>query len=559
MNWLAGRKTTSILQALLALALFVLANQAANRFFFRLDLTEDKRFSITEATKQQLTNLPDVISIEVYLAGELPAGFKRVQQALLETLDEFSVYAQGKLTYQVIDPATATSAKARAEYMQALMRKGLQPTDVFINEEGKKVQKRIFVGVIINYGSRELAVQLFKGNKTASPEERLNQSIESLEYELANGLHAITQEVRPLIGLVTGHHEMDSLDLFSFTRLLQEQFRVKNVHLRQLPDFPPDVLMIIQPKTAYALMDKYYLDQYIMQGGKVVFLLDKVAVNMDSAAAGTYSFPYELNLDDLLFRYGVRINNDLVQDFVAGAYPIIVGNAGDQPQIQLLQWPFFPIINNYSKHVIVRNLDATKTAFVSSIDTVKAVGIKKTVLMKSSNHARVSTAPVYVDINILQENLAPDKFDKQHIPVGYLLEGKFTSLFKNRFLPEEAEASSFKETSARTRLVVIADGDFVRNEVDPRNGKPLPTGFDPFMRQQFANADLVVNAIHYLLAGDGLISARAKQVIIRPLDRVKVSSQRSYYQALNLLLPLFIMALPGLLVFFFRQQKYTRF
>ena len=559
MNWLASKKLTVVLQALLAIALFILSNQLAGRYFFRLDLTEEKRYSITEATQKQLASLPDVVAVEVYLAGELPAGFKRMQQSLLETLEEFSVYANGKITYQVIDPNTATSAKSRAEFMQAIMRKGLQPTDVFINEDGKRVQKRIFVGVVINYGSRELGVQLFKGNKTASPEERLNQSIEGIEYELARAIQAITQDVRPLIGLVTGHNELDSLDLYSFSRLLQEQYRLKKVSLNQMAGFPPDLLMVIQPKSPYTDTDKYYLDQYIMHGGKVIFMLDKVAVNMDSAANGTYSFPYELNLDDLLFKYGVRINNDLVQDFVAGAYPIIVGNAGDQPQIQLLQWPFFPIINNYSKHVIVRNLDATKTEFVSSIDTVKARGIKKTVLMSSSNHARVSMAPVYVDINILQEDLAPDKFDQQNIPLAYLLEGEFTSLFKNRFLPDNVDGSRFKETSNKTGLVVIADGDFVRNSLDPRNGRPFPAGYDPFMRQQFANSDLVLNAIQYLLAGDGLISARAKQVIIRPLDKVKVRGKRQYYQALNLVAPVVIITLLGMLVYTVRKRKYSRF
>jgi gliding-associated putative ABC transporter substrate-binding component GldG len=280
---------------------------------------------------------------------------------------------------------------------------------------------------------------------------------------------------------------------------------------------------------------------------------------MDSAAAGTYSFPYELNLDDLLFKYGVRINNDLVQDFVAGTYPIIVGNSGDEAQMQLLQWPFFPIINKYSKHVIVRNLDATKGEFVSSIDTVKAVGIKKTVLLSTSNYSRASTAPVYVDIDILQESLSPDKFDKQNIPVGYLLEGQFTSYYKNRFLPDGFSKAEFIETGIENSLVVIADGDFVKNTVDPRNGSPLPTGFDPYMRQSFANADLILNAIQYLLEGDGLIRARAKQVIIRPLDTVKVSTNKNFYQILNLFMPLLIIGLIGLVITILRKRKYTNF
>ena len=559
MNWLESKKLENILLALLAITTFILINQLANRYFFRLDLTEEKRYSITDATKKQLQALPDVVTIEIYLAGELPAGFKRMQQSLLETTEEFSIYSNGKITYQIIDPNTAVSNQSRAEYMQSIIKKGLLPTDVFINEEGNRVQKRIFAGVIVSHGNRELGVQLFKGNKTATPEERLNQSVEGIEYELANAIHQITQDIRPLIGLVTGHSEMDSLSLYSFRNLLQEQYRTKKVDLNNPGNQKSDVLMLIQPKSAYSTIEKYALDQYIMNGGKVIFLLDKVAVNMDSAAAGTYSFPYDLNLDDMLFKYGVRINNDLVQDYVAGAYPIIVGNSGDQPQIQLLQWPFFPIVNKYSKHVIVRNLDATRAEFVSSIDTVKATGITKTVLLSSSTYSRVSTAPVYVDINILQESLAPEKFTEQNIAIGYLLEGRFSSHFKNKFLPEAIDKEEFIPEGKQTSMIVISDGDFVKNNVDPRNGSPLPVGFDPYMGQQFANGDLINNAIQYLLEGDGLISARAKQVIIRPLDKVKLGSSREFYQVLNLILPLVILIIVGISVFIVRKRKYSRF
>ena len=559
MKWLESNSLGKVLVVLVAITGFVLVNQLANKFFFRLDLTEEKRFSITDATKKQLQELPDVVTIEIYLAGDLPAGFKRMQQSLLETVEEFNIYSDNKISYQVIDPNTAISNKSRAEYMQSIMAKGLQPTDVFITDEGKRIQKRIFVGVIISYGNRELAVQLFKGNQTATPEERLNQSVEGIEYELANGIHQITQDRKSLVGLVTGHNEMDSLNLYSFTRLLQEQYRTRKVKLNALNKQSPDLLMLIQPKSTFSTFEKYQLDQYIMNGGKVIFLLDKVAVNMDSAAIGTYSFPYDLNLDDMLFKYGVRINNDLVQDFVAGVYPIIVGSSGDQPQIQLLQWPFFPIINKYSKHVIVRNLDATKAEFISSIDTVKATGIVKTVLLSTSDYSRVSTAPVYVDINILQESLSPEKFNKQNIAVGYLLEGGFTSHFKNQFLPEDIDEADFLAEGKATSMVVIADGDFVKNALDPRNGEPLPVGFDPFMGQQFANGDLIMNAIQYLLAGDGLINARAKQVIIRPLDKVKVGILKEYYQLLNILLPLVMIFFVGMVVFVIRKRKYTRF
>ena len=315
---LASRKLEKLLLAAIAFALMILLNQLSDKVFSRWDLTEEKRYSINEATKAQL---------EVYLAGELPAGFKRMQKALLETLEEFTIYANGNLTYQVIDPNAAISQKSRAEFMQSMARIGLRPTDVFINEESNRQQKRILSGVVVSYGSRNLGLQLFKGNKAATPEERLNQSIEGIEYELANAIKQVTRESRPLIGLATGHLEMDSILLISFKRLLAEEYRVESLKMSELNTSNPDVLMVIQPRAAYSQSDKFYLDQYIMRGGKGIFLVDKVAVNMDSAAIGTFSFPYDLNIDDMLFKYGVRVNNDLVQDFVAGAHPIIVGNS----------------------------------------------------------------------------------------------------------------------------------------------------------------------------------------------------------------------------------------
>lgn len=559
MNWLESKRTEQLLLLLLALAGFVLVNQLAQRMFFRWDLTSEKRYSINAATIRQLQSLEDVVTIDVYLTGELPAGFKRMRQALLETLDEFAVYADGKLNYRETDPAKAVSKQSRAEFMMAIARKGLQPTDVFISEDGERVQKRILAGVVVSYGSRELGVQLFKGNKAASPEERLNQSIEGIEYELANAIQQVTRERRPLVALASGHLEMDSANLYSFRRMLEDSYRVSKISMADLLTKNPDILLIIQPRKAYSVEDKYYLDQYIMHGGKAIFMVDKVAVNMDSAAVGTYSFPYNLNIDDMLFKYGVRVNNDLVQDYVAGAHPIIVGNSGDQPQIQLLQWPFFPVINTYSDHVIVRNLDASMANFISSIDTVKADGIQKTILFNSSIYARISTAPVYVDINILQESLSPDKFDKQNVPMAVLLEGEFTSYFKNRFLPHSVDQSKFVEKGSKTSMVVIADGDFVKTKKDPRNEAPLLVGYDPYMGQQFANGDLVMNAIAYLLARDGLINARAREIQIRPLDKVKIDEQRTFFQTINLASPIALIILLGLTITLFRKRKYARF
>lgn len=558
MSFLESKRLTLVLEIALAIALAVLVNNLSSFFFFRLDLTEENRYSISEATQHMLENLDDDIYIEAYLDGELPAGFKRMRSSLEETLNEFTIYSHGKVQFQFVDPDQASSAKSRNQFMMSIARKGVQPTDVFLTEDGKRTQKRIIPGVVISYGSAEKGVQLFKGNKAASPEERLNQSIEGIEYELAKAIQDITSTSLPTLGILRGHNELDSADFISLNRELHDRFIVRNIDLTQTDKIPAlDAILLVKPTEKFSFYDKYKIDQYLINGGKGLFLLDKVAVNMDSANVGTYSFPYDLDLDDLLFKYGVRINNDLVMDFVSGTYPIVVGNEGDQPKIQLLQWPYYPVVNEYAKHVTVRNLDATLTRFASSIDTVKAPGIRKALLFSSSPYSRKIMSPAYVDINLMQQELDPQKFTIRNIPMAYLLEGNFTSFFKNKFLPEEADKNNFTE-SGESKLIVIGDGDIAKNEFDPKTGRPLPLGYDPFTNQTFANQELILNFLNYLTKGNGLITARSKEVIIRPLDRVKLKDSRSKWQIINLLIPVLLVILFGLIHFWLRKRKYAR-
>lgn len=558
MSFLESKKLTLALEIVLVLTLSILLNNISTIYFFRLDLTEENRYSITPATIKMLQNLDDDIYIEAYLDGDLPAAFKRMQSSLKETLQEFALYSKGKIQFQFINPDLAASAKSRNQFMMSLSRKGIQPTDVFLTEEGKKIQKRIVPGVVISYGSAELGVQLFKGNKAASPEQRLNQSIEGIEYELAKAIQNILALDLPTLGIIRGHNELDSAEFSSLYRTLDKNFIVKTIDITQQEIPPFDAILLAKPTSKFSLKDKYKLDQYLLKGGAGLFLIDKVAVNMDSANIGTYSFPYNLDIDDLLFKYGVRINNDLIQDFVSGTYPIVVGNEGDKPKIQLLQWPYYPVVNEYANHATVRNLDATLTRFASSIDTVKAEGITKTLLFSSSPYARKLMSPTYVDINLMQQELDPDKFTTPNISLAYLLEGEFTSFFKNKFIPEGESKEDFK-SEGKSKLIIISDGDLARNDLDPQTGKPFPLGYNPFTNQTFANQDLIVNLLNYLTRGDGLIAARSKQVIIRPLDGVKLKNGKFKWQVINLIIPIALIIIFGVLNFWIRKRKYTNF
>lgn len=291
-----------------------------------------------------------------------------------------------------------------------------------------------------------------------------------------------------------------------------------------------------------------------------MFLLDKLDASMENASHENYmAVPNPVNLDDQLFRYGVRINPNLVQDQISASYPIVTGHVDGKPQMQLIEWPFFPLINRYPDHAITRNLDAVMMRFVSSIDTVKATGIKKTGLLFTSQNSNVIGAPVNISVNELRRNTSFQDFSDHYIPVGYLLEGKFTSLYKNRFLPPGAEKETPLEESVSTKIIVIADGDIARNEINPRTGQPQPLGFDPFTQYTFANRDFLLNAVAFLADENGLIQARNKEVKVRPLDERKIATERVKWQVINLVLPLVVLILYGGVRAYFRKRKFAQF
>lgn len=557
-----SKKFGDILILANSLVLLVLLNLLASHYFFRIDLTEEKRFSIKPQTKEMLAALDDKVYVEVYLEGELNASFRRFQKAIRETLEEFRIYSNNRIEYTFIDPSTAMSDKARNEFMQELAQKGIIPTNVVDPKDGQVTEKIIFPGLLVSYGGFEKGVTLLKGNKALTSEEQINQSIEGIEYELANTIYTLVNTDRKRIGFVTGHGELDSLDIASFNNSLLELYDVFKVDLNKkgLSLAKYDALIIAKPTEPYSIAEKFYLDQYIMGGGNVLFLLDKLEASMDSASIEGYvAFPYQTNLDDQLFKYGVRINQDLIQDRNAGMYPVVTGETGGKPQIQLLPWPFFPLLNQYADNPITRNLDAVIAKFVSSIDTVKADGIKKIPVLFSSQYSRKLAAPVAVSINDIRKNVKDENFSSSYIPVGYLLEGKFTSLFKNRFLPDGVDKTSVKEMGDVAKLIVFADGDLARNDVNPRNRQPQQLGFDPFTRYTFANEQLLMNAVAYLVNNSGLIAARNKEVKIRPLNKEKVKAEKTKWQIINLLLPVIFILGYGIVRAMLRKRKYSRF
>jgi gliding-associated putative ABC transporter substrate-binding component GldG len=559
-NW-KSRKLGDMLWFANGLVFVVLVNLLGANHFFRIDLTEEKRYSIKDQTKEILSGLDDDVYIEVFLEGDLNPGFRRLQKNIREILEEFRIYSGNRIRYVFTDPAVAMGQKARSEFMTELASRGIQPTNVVDRKDGQRVEKIIFPGAILTYGGAETGVMLLKGNKAGTSEQVINQSVEGVEYELASAIYKLVNAERPRVGFVSGHGELDSLELASLNNDLLEFYDVFHVRLKENSDLHRyDALIIAKPATAFSPQEKYKLDQYIMNGGEVMFLIDKLHVNMDSVSREDYlAMPYDLNLDDLLFRYGVRLNADLVQDRNAALYPVITGQVGGKPQVQLIDWPFLPLINQYADHPVTRNLDAVVTRFVGSIDTVKAEGIRKTPLMFTSPYARKINAPVNVSVNELRKGIRAEDFSSGHIPVGYILEGRFTSLFKNRFAPEGVDTAGFRGQGVPAKIVVIADGDIARNEINPRSKQPQALGFDPFTNYTFANRDLLLNAMAFLTAENGLIQARNREVKIRPLDREKVQSERLTWQVINIVLPVVLLVLYGVGRTYWRKRKFARF
>nr|WP_262501620.1 gliding motility-associated ABC transporter substrate-binding protein GldG [Roseivirga pacifica] len=543
----------------IGLFIILLINFVAANFFARFDLTADKRYSLKPATKELLSQIDEPLTVEILISGDLPAGFERLKKAIEQTIEEFDIYTPGDIAYFHTDPSGAETVQERQENITYLIQQGFEPTQVFDTENGRQIQKTVFPYVILRYGQRAAGVLMLKGTTGASSQERLNQSIEGIEFELAVGLQRIAGLNRKTIGLVQGHKELDSLDIAGFLGEMRQYFDLVKTDLTQPQTIASvDALVVAQPKAEYSVEEKYALDQYIMSGGKVLFLVDKLQVNMGLAGGeGTFALPIDHGLDDMLFRYGVRINAEYIQDIQNfGRYPVVLDNAEN---IINLPWPFYASVNDFTEHPITKNLDAVYARFFSTMDTVKADGVVKTPLMFTSPYTRIVNSPAKVAFEDFANEPDAALFDHGKEPVAYLLEGEFTSLFKNRVLPSNAQ-TALKEQSEETKIVVVSDGDIIRNEKNLRTGAPFELGYNPFADQgeklKYANKDFLFNALAYLVDENGVITSRAKDITLRPLNRVKVREERVYWQILNLVGPLVLLSIFGLIRVLWRKRKY---
>ncbi|MBS0000751.1 MAG: gliding motility-associated ABC transporter substrate-binding protein GldG [Cyclobacteriaceae bacterium] len=557
---LDSRKLQDFLILGIGILVIINLNMLFARHTFRLDLTEEKRYTISDASIELLESLSDVVYVDVYLEGDFPPGFERLQRSVRQTLEGFRVYAGDNIQYRYVDPQKIRGERGQQDLIRYLGEKGIQPTNLFASEDGKRTEKLIFPGAVMSYGGEEKGVMLLKGNKAAGSQERLNQSVEGVEFELISTIEQLVNVDRKRIAMIHGHGELDSIDIASIRQTILERYDLFHVYLptkSSLEEY--DGILIAKPLRPFSETDLYKIDQFIMKGGKAIFLMDMLEVNSDSISSeGSIGYPVNTNLEGLLFKYGTRINKDYLLDLNSGGFPVVVGNMGENPQIQMMPWPFYPIITNYTDHPVVRNLDAVYLRFTSSIDTVGVKGITKIPLMFTSPYTKTAGTPVKVSLNDLRKQMSPEIFNEGSQPVAYLLTGSFPSLFKGRFIPDGADGQNFISDSQPTSVIVCADGDIIRNEINEKAGVPYDLGYDPYLQAEFANAGFILNALAFLMDEDGVILSRNREVTIRPLDKVRVENEKVKWQMINLVIPIILVIMFGIIRYYWRKQKYSR-
>lgn len=529
---------------------------------YRIDLTADKRYSLHPATIEVLESLEEPLEVEILLTGNLPGGMRRLQRSIEETIRTFNAYSSEKITFYYQDPL-ALPKDEQEEYIVGLSEYGINPTNLYVNEDGGQKSKLIFPGVVIRNAEFETGTLLLRGEMGMGPDQILNQSVENLEFELINGIRKLVSKQTVEIGLAMGQGELSVDEGFGIVEALADNYEVYKVPLEQAKkpsDLDPFKIMIVSgPKEKYTDTEIYLLDQYLMNGGNIIFLIDALAYDMAQAGGeGTVAMPFENGLDQLLFRYGVRVNKDLIQDMNFGRYPVMAGNFGDQQQLVPLPWPFFVLAGKMASHPITKGLDQVMFKFASSLDTVKADGVRKTPLIFSSDFTKKSPAPVRLAFVDMENEPDLNEFGLKNLPLLYLLEGNFTSFYKNRFLPDGADKSTFKESGSVGKVIVAGTGSLFQSDINPADGSPLVLGQDPFSNVQYANRQLLLNSISYLVEPEGIIATRTKQFQIRPLNKVKVQSEKFKWQLINILFPVMLFSILGMVWISVKKRRFSK-
>lgn len=554
-----------------ALVIVIALNVLAALVHFRVDLTTEKRYTLSAPTRRLLSSLPGMVHVDVFLAGDLPADFRNLRNTTDELLQEFREHSRNSLQVSFRKPGEGLDDASRERVLSYLDSLGIHPTNVRVQaRSGESQEERlVYPGALVTWNGKIFPIDLLQGQDMAGGLKTLNTASALLEYKFANAIQKVTRERAPVVGYLAGNGEPLSYNIYDLIeRTLKPNYGFGFVPIDSVPTIPADfdAVLVVKPTTKFSDRQKLKLDQYIMHGGKVIWMIDNLYAEMDSllrSHSDFVAFDRGLNLEDQLFRYGVRINADLVQDLQCDKLPLAVGNYGDKPQMQLVPWPYFPLLSAYNDNPISNNLNTVLSIFPNSIDTVEAEGIRKTVLLASSDNARTLSTPAIVSLNSVKTEDDVKSFNRRNIAVAVLLEGRFRSLFANRMAASLADSLSnvyhqpfLREAETENKMIVIADADIAANVVTQSDG-PLPMGMNQFTRTQYANRDFMLNTIEYLVNPSGILSTRSKTLALRLLDPSKLETERSTWQVVNLAAPVALMLLLAFIFQAIRTKKYA--
>jgi gliding-associated putative ABC transporter substrate-binding component GldG len=557
-------KIIALNQLGIILIVLIALNVLSHFAFKRFDLTHDKRYTLSETTLKIIENIDSPLYVDVYLDGNFPSEFKRLQNETKQLLEEFSAY-NSNIVFQFKNPIEKETM--RVEVMKDFYERGMQPLSITVEEKGKQSQEVVFPWAQATYGEKFTKVSLLKNLMGASTEEKVISSVQHLEFGFAEAITKISKEKQKKIAVIKGNGELQDPFIADFVKSVRESYYIGTFTLDSVQKQQPkqtlealkkyDLAVIAKPTEAFTEAEKQVLDQFIMNGGKTLWLMDAVAADMDSLynETGTIlAYPRDLNLTDVFFKYGIRMNPLLIKDEYATPIKIATGSQGSETQLQQYNWKFSPFIYPTSTHPIVKNMEGIKFEFSSPIELLKN-DLKKTVLLSSSEYSKTIGTPTPISLASITEETTPEEYaGKGLLPVAVMLEGKFKSAYQNRVLPF-ADAQ-FQALGKENKMIVIADGDVIKNQLD--KGMPLELGFDKWTNQLYGNKEFLLNCVNYLLDDNGLINIRSKDVDLPLLNKEEVYANYTSAQLITVGVPLLILALFGFLFTFLRKKKYSR-
>ena len=530
----------------------ILLNIIGSKIYKRFDLTQDNRYTLSKATEKIVKNVKDILIITVYLKGDFPAEFKRLQTETKLHLEELKARNKN-IQFRFVNPTEIT---------QKLIKTGLEPSSLQIQENGKSSEIMMFPWAVVSYKNKTENVSLLKDVFSNSQDQQLESSIQNLEFAFANAIHKVTSEKSKKIAVLRGNGELNDIYIADFLRKLGEYYFLAPFTLDSVAVQPQktlqgisefDLAIIAKPTEKFTESEKFTLDQFIMNGGKTLWIIDNVQAELDSLmqTGETLAYPRDLGLTDLFFNYGVRINTDLILDLYSSEIPLATGNIGNQTQFNQFLWEYYPLLNSRNNHPINNNIEAVNVKFANSIDLLKN-DIQKTVLLQSSPLSKTVGTPSLITLRTITQKPNQSEYNKGNRPISVLLEGKFKSAYFGRIKP--FKIAEPKENGIENKMVVISDGDIIANEVS--KGKPLGLGLNKWTNQRYGNKEFLLNTVNYLLDDTGLINIRSKTVKIDFLNKEKAFEESSKWQLINILFPLLLLALFGFIFNYFRKKKY---